>query len=154
MRYLIPIMTFIFLGNAGKSQSLFQGEYRMDNIVDDSLLSTVILKLNCNGTYIRNISDSSQIAYGKWKMKSGNLVLSGDSVFVNNKIEIVKYKLVYENIENKFHIKSVPKKEYLEMLSEVRKFVPNVKQTREGYKEYEKQMKAGYYEKVIEYNCK
>ena len=40
------------------------------------------------------------------------------------------------------------------MLSEVRKFVPNVKQTREGYKEYEKQMKAGYYEKVIEYNCK
>jgi len=152
MRFLITAIVFILFGMPGKGQSSFQGEYRMKEVINDSLPYIITLKLNCNGTYVR--SDSFHIAYGKWEMKKDDLILSADSVIVNNKTEIVHYKLEYENIENRFHIKSVPKKEYLDMLDEIRKVVPNTQGEKGGYQKYKEVQKAKYYEKVIGYDCK
>lgn len=154
MRFIITVVILISLFNISKAQSSFSGEYRMNQVIDDSLRYFITLKLNCNGTYVRTDSDSSQIAYGKWKIKNNDLVLSADSVFVNNKIEIVKYKLVYENIQNKYHIKSVSKKSFQEIVEATNKAFPGgVKFPKGAFKKYERDEKALYYEKVSVYNC-
>ena len=152
MRFLVATIVFILLINTSKAQSSFQGEYRMNQMINESVPDNVTLKLNCNGTYIR--ISSSQVAYGKWKMKKGDLVLLADSATSNNKTDIVFYKLVYENIENRFHIKSVPRKEYDDMVTLVRTIFPTAKGTKSGYQKCKKDEKALYYEKVTGYDCK
>lgn len=123
----------------------------MNQVINDSVQDNIILKLYCNGTYIR--SDSFEVAYGKWKIKNGDLILLGDSAIVNNKNYLVNYKLVYENIDNKFHLKSVSKKEYLESIAEVRKVLPNIRESKSGYRKYKTEEKAKYFEKFLAYDC-
>jgi len=151
MRFLIAIMFFILLVDTSKAQLSFQGEYRMRQAINDSVSYNVTLKLNCNGAYIGG--DSLQVVYGKWKIKNGDLILLADSTIVNNKNYHVNYKLVYENIDNRFYLKSVSKKEYLESIAEVRKVLPNIRESKNGYQKYKAEETAKYFEKILTYDC-
>ncbi|MGC4103259.1 hypothetical protein [Ferruginibacter sp.] len=156
MRILITSLFFAALLTTVKGQSSFAGEYKMTQAMPDSSLYAVTLKLNCNATYsmATNGFDSSRIFYGKWKMNKNDLMLTTDSMVNNGITYKANNRLVYENIDNRFHLKSVSRKDYNDMIKEVKKYFPQAVASKKGFEDYERQQKASYYEKVTRYDCK
>jgi hypothetical protein len=132
-------------------QSNFAGEYKLYTTGDTADISgSTILKLNCNNTFIQH--DSIATGYGKWNIKNKNrLVMQFDSIAENNRMDIIKTKIVYLIEDGRIFRKKIPKKEYTESKKSMESYLPGWQS--ESFTTYKEKALKMYYRKAAKYSC-
>ena len=150
-------MTLFFVSTTF-GQTNIPGEYKLYTTGDSTdIAKGVILKLNCNNSFIQH--DTIATGYGKWSIKNNSrLILQFDSIAENHRMDIVKTKIIYLFEDGRIYRKTIPKKEYTEYKNSVQNYFKSTNSPFqfakfESFSVYEAKELKRYYQKSQTYLC-
>jgi hypothetical protein len=156
-KYFFSFLTLFFLSTTF-GQTNIPGEYKLYTTGDSADISQgVILKLNCNNTFIQ--LDTIATGYGKWYIKNNSrLTLQFDSIAENNRMDIVKTKIIYLFEDGRIYRKTIPKKEYTDYKNSVKNYFKSTNNpfqfaNFESFSVYKAKELKRYYQKLKPYSC-
>jgi hypothetical protein len=156
-KYFLSILT-LFILSTTLGQTNISGEYKLYTKGDSTnILQGVILKLNCNNTFIQQ--DTFATGYGKWSIKNNSrLTLQFDSIAENQRMDIVKTKIIYLIEDGHIYRKVVPKKEYNDYKNLVKSYFKSINSPfqsakYESFAIYKAKELNRYYQKIRTYSC-
>ena len=156
-KYLFSVLTLFFLSTTF-GQTNITGEYKLYTTGDSTEISQgVILKINCNNTFIQH--DTIATGYGKWSIKNNSrLTLQFDSIAENNRMDIVKTKIIYLFEDGRIYRKTIPKKEYTDYKNSVKNYFKSTNSpfqfaNFESFSVYKAKELKRYYQKLKPYSC-
>jgi hypothetical protein len=155
--FSISLLFFCALSST-LGQKNISGEYKLYTSVDSTDISQgVILNLNCNNTFIQH--DTIATGYGTWSLKNNiYLSLQFDSIAENNRIDIVKTKIIYKIKNDRIYRETIPKREYIEYMNSVKTYFRSIRSPFqlsefESFSNYKAKELKRYYRKSKEYLC-
>lgn len=150
------LLLFFVLPTFGQTQ--IGGEYKLYTTGNSTDISQgVILKLNCNNTFIQH--DTIATGYGKWSIKNNSrLTLQFDSIAENNRMDIVKTKITYLIENGRIYRKTIPKKEYTDYKNSVKNYFKSTNSpfqfaNFESFSVYKAKELKRYYQNFKAYSC-
>ena len=150
MKHFFTFCLLLIFFTTTFGQSNFAGEYKLYTTGDTADIFGTILKLHCNNTFIKH--DSIATGYGKWNIKNKNrLVIQFDSIAENNRMDIIKTKIVYILEDGRIFRKPIPKKEYTQSKKSMESYLPGWQS--ESFTTYKEKALKMYYRKVATYSC-
>ena len=124
-KYFLSFLAHFFLSTTF-GQTNTPGEYKLYTTGESTdIVQGVILTLNCNHTFIQH--DTIATGYGKWSIKSNSrLTLQFDSIAENNRMDIVKTKIIYLFKDGHIYRDNIPKKEYTDHKNSIKNYFKSI----------------------------
>jgi hypothetical protein len=158
MKNYFTSLLILFFMSSTFGQTKIDGEYKLYTNGDSTDISQgVILKFNCNNTFIQH--DTIATGYGTWSIKNNSrLILQFDSIAENNRMNIVKTKIVYIIEDGSIYRKTIPKKEYTNYKNSVKNYFKSINSSFqfanfESFSVYKAKQLKRYYQKLKAYSC-
>ena len=145
MKLLTLICVLTLSITYGFGQDSLYGKYQELTTANDNWMISRILSLQCDMSF--TIADSSVICYGRWKLKNENEIsLNYDSVKVRGYTSSVNEKLEYLIENNRLRRKSIPKKEYKDLIK-------GFKKSSETFEEFKLREGQKYFQQIEKIKC-
>ena len=145
MKLLSLIWTLLLSTTYGFGQDSLYGKYEELTTANDKWMKSRMLSLKCDMSF--TIADSTVICYGKWKLRNeSEISLNYDSVNVRGYTSSVNEKLEYLIENNRLRRKSIPEREYKDL-------VKGFKKPDETFEEFRLREGQKYFQQLEKVKC-